>query len=447
MSYANAGRAVWKISRTLGLKNLPENLQQSILDARSRNTTILEGDFTYMEGKKRMLQISYYPPNCTDDGSCADNVCGDAVPSAMEQVQYAITQCTASDVYSLNPNDIRLVDNDWTFSEHARMIMERALVQVRHRMSEQMAALLIGRVGVRPDGSATRLLPWVNTQTGAVQPVGMDLVEQDFYDVGVRDPFIVGGGPVWQWVKSADRGGLSADGLYLDRVRTSNLYYDKLVNQVLNNGAENVLAFDPEMIKFISYNKNAGIFRTRDYTIEDIDSQFAGTTDHRIRGTMPDAFTGLLWDFDSRYDDTANNCDGGWKFQIRLEWDIFFMPPNVCINGYTGIVRYTTCPPIEPECPTGSPITPGEEDTFSASLAGVTYPFTLSSLNVAGFASTPNVTVADHAALVAQLNGGAPAGYNFELNGTSAEYDGYKGTTALINGGVGNPSGYTLTFS
>lgn len=452
MSFINAGRPVWEIMMGR-IVNLPENLQQAVLDARSRNTNITERDLMFELGKKRQLQVSFYPPVCNDEGTCSDNVCGEGVKQEMVQRQYELTQCTASDVYILNKSDIRLVDASWTFSEHARHQMLRALVAVRHKMSVQMAALLVAHVGTLPDGNATRRLPWVNTQTNVAQPAGLDEIDRNFYDVGVpaEGAFIIGGQPVWQWEKSVNRGGLDAQGQYINQTRTNNMYYDNLINTTFNNGTENVLAFDPEMIKFISFNEHAGLFRTREYSIEDIDQMFAFGSPERIEGTMPDPVTGLLWDLDVYYDHKADDCRGAWKMQIKLQWDIFFMPPEICLNGYTGIFHYTTCPQLEVVCPTGSVIAPGTEDTFSASASGISYPFVLNELTIAGQTSNPSinspVSIANIAQLVAQMNAMGVAGYTFAVDGTNIEYDGYTGTTVLINGGTGNTDGYTLTFT
>lgn len=445
MSFVNAGRAIWKISMEYGLKNLPQNMMQAIIDARTRNTQIQEGDILYSEGKVRKLQISYYPPVCNDDGDCTDNVCGDAVQQSLQQMLFQPKQCTASSVYQLNKDSVRLVDGEWNFGDHAKAQMLRALVQVRARMATQMAGLLVSHVGVLPDGSQTRRLPWVNTQTGVAQPAGMDEIARNFYDVAVTDPFIVGGQPVWQWESSVERGGLDAQGQYINKARKAPMYYDTLINTTFNNGTENVIAFDPEMIKFVAYNEHAGIFKTRDYQLEDIDKMFTFGSPERIEGTMPDPFTGLLWDLDIRYDDTLDNCRGAWKFQIRLNWDIFFMPPEICLNGYTGIFHYTTCPPLEVTCPTGSPVLPGNSRIYSASASGLSYPLTLNTLVVAGVTSQPSenepVIVANIAELATQLNAAAPAGYTFSTSGSNLRYTGYAPISVTINGGT------PLTFS
>lgn len=445
MSFLNAGRALTKFALDW-TRSKPEELMQAILDARPFNRTITERDMQFQEGKLRQLYITYYPPVCEDTGDCDDTVCDSGTKIEPHQMYFKLSQCTASAVYTLAKDDIRLVDGSWDFSDHAKMQMASVMPTVRHKMAVEMAALLVSNVGILPNGNASQLLPFVSQGTAVAQPKGMWEIERTFHDSGYSNPFIVGGPAVWEWKKSTEIGGLSAEGQYLDRMRRDQLYYDNLVNTTFNNNQENIIAFDPQMLKFIAFNEHAGLFRTQKYTIDDLTSMFIMGSPTRIEGVMPDQFTGLLWDLDIKYSDELNDCRGGWKFQVRLNWDIFFMPPQVCnVQGVTGIFHFTTCPQLEATCETGSVITPADEATYSADASGLSYPLLLQKLVIAGVTTYPSqnepVSVANLTALVAQLNANAPAPLEFSVNGTDIEYEGYVGIEVEINGTT------TLTFT
>lgn len=444
MPFENSGRDLVKNILDFTRGKAEEGLQ-AVLDARQFNTTISEtADTQFAPGKKRRLFINYYPPVCTDDGECTDNVCGSGTVLEPHQAYFEINQCTASAVYQLNKDDIRPMDAGWTFSTHAVQQIRSVLPTLRGKLATDVIDLLVANVGLLPDGNAAQLLPWMDKNTGAANPMGLWDVEKTYRDSGYSDPFIVGGSDVFYWKKAIPVTGENANGIDIGRLPTDRLYYDTRVNTAYANpNSEHIVAFDPQMIKFVSYSNNTGIFSTDMMQIEDIDRMFASGPKDEIYGAFTDPVTGLIWDLYIFWDRTLNDCKGGWKFQVKLEWDIYFMPTPVCndVEAVNGIFHFTTCPQVRTTCPEGSVIAPADSATFAVDTNGeLTFPDYIHTLTIAGLETHPNANAANLAALVVMMNANAPTGYTFTVVGTEIRYTGYAAITAVVNG-------TTLTFA
>lgn len=416
LNYAKSGR--------------PYEILAALIAARSLNNTIVETDLQSENGKKRQLKINYYAPVCTDAGTCDDNICNPGVVVEPKQVFFEVGRCTSSAVYQLNKDDIRYVDGAYSFSDHAKAVINSALPTVRRKLALEVAGALYAGKGLMPDGSTSKLLPFVDKSNGTVNPVGLWEVERIYRDAGFGAPFVVGGSDVFYWKKAVEIGGLNSLGQNVAQMGRTNAYYDSLINEVAGDDThEHLLAFDPQMLKFVTFNRNAGIFATDLQNIEAIDAIYQrGGTDY-IEGTLADPLTGLLWDLNVNYD----KCNHRWTFQWKLEWDLFFLPPMVCnIPGVNGITEFLSCLPAAVECPTPDPGTPPASDTFDLDLTDFTLPMFVNKLTVAGQTSYPNITVASNAEFVAMLNANVN-GYNFTLSTTNARYTGYTAIGGEIN--------------
>lgn len=433
MSFRNSMQAVQRTILNYTKNGRPYEILAAILAARQFNTIIKETDLESEAGKKRQLKINYYPPVCEDNGTCNANICDTGTVLEPKQMFFEIGQCTASAVYQLNKDDIRFVDGNYLFSDHAKAQIASVLPTVRKKMATQMAALLVANAGVIPiTGNTTKLLPWMDNSTGTVNPTGLWEVERVYRDGGFDDPFIIGGTSVFNWRKAVDIGGLNQNGLNVAQMGRTNAYYDSIINETYADPThEHVIAFDPQMLKFVSFNRNAGIFATDLDRIEDIDAIYQrGGTDY-IEGVMADPLTGLLWDLNVNYD----KCNKRWTFQWQLEWDIFFMPPMVCnIQGVNGVTHFLTCAPVETECPVGSLPEPADEATFTYTPGsqGVTFPLYIGKLELAGQTSYPNATVANIAALNTLFNANVN-GITFVVDGATIEYEGYAAIAGQLN--------------
>lgn len=441
MSFVNAGREIAKFVLNR-VKGKPEEGLQALLTARKFNTSITETDLQYSPGKKRQLKVSYYAPLCEDEGTCNPNFCDPGIVVQPKQDIQEITRCTASAVYQLNRDDIRYVDGQYNFSEHAMQIIMSVLPTVRGKLSAEAMALLYANAGVTPEGYATRNLPMVDKTNGAVNPMGMWEIERAYRDTGYSNPFIVGGSAVWDWIKATGVGAVNNNGLDIARLGATNLYYDSRINTVAADPTrEHVISFDPQMLKFVTFSENAGIFAT-DIQSLDLERIYAtGGTDY-AHGAFVDPMTGLVWDLNINYD----KCNKRWMFYIQLQWDILFMPPMVCnIPGINGIFAWTTCPVPLYDCGDYSPLTPNAEQTFAYDTAGeITFPIYVAKLTIGGQTTMPNADVANIAALAAMFNANFN-GWTFTVSGTELRYDGYAGISFTINEGLASEVEGTFT--
>lgn len=444
MPNINAGRDLIKFILDYTRGNLEEGLQ-AVLDARQFNTTISEeADTIFAKGKKRKLFINYYPPICSDDGTSSNTVCDSGTQLELQQAYFEISQSTHSETYALNKDDIRPVDNMWTFSTHAMQAIKSVLPTLRGKLATDVIELIVANAGLLPDGNAAQLLPWMDKNTGAANPMGLWDIDKTYRDSGYSNPFIVGGGDIFYWKKAIPIGTGNDDGQDIGRLPTDRMYYDTRVNTAYANpNSEHIVTFDPQMLKFVTYSDNAGLFATDVTDLEALDRTFAVQSPQRIYGSFIDPVTGLVWDLDVKWDDELNNCKGGWTFKVNLQWDIFFMPTPICndVEAVNGIFHFTTCPQLRTTCPEGSVIAPVDSSTFAVDTNGVlTFPEYIHTLTIAGFETHPNDDVANLAALVAMMNENAPTGYVFSAVGTEIRYTGYAAITAVVNG-------TTLTFA
>lgn len=438
MSFQNAGhRETLKFILDYA-KGKPVEATQAVLKARTENTYINERDLQIDDGKKREFRITYYPPICDAEGTGEENICDSGTVIQPKQVQFALSKVTASKVWELKADDVRLVDDAYTFSDHARSIMMAALPQVRTAMNNDITALLYANKGVLPNGQTDEILPMINNANGEANPMGLFRIEKAYRDSGYSErPYIVGGNDVFMWKKATNIGGLNAGGQRIDQMTYNELYYDDSINTAAADASvQHIISFDPQMIKFVSFNRNAGLFATDEMSLEATDMLFKKGYDGMVRGVMMDPVTGLLWDMNLDFDKCLNNGTGGWKFQIKLEWDIFIMPESVCnVAGVNSIYHWKTCQPQNTVCdPNNSPISGVATKTFEFDTNGeLTYPLIVNKLNVAGSTSYPDTTNADLDAFIVTLNDAAPAGYTFTKSGTKIQYTGYSAITVVLN--------------
>ncbi|MBS1771524.1 MAG: hypothetical protein JST82_01600 [Bacteroidetes bacterium] len=432
MSFKNAMQATQKSILQYAKQGRPYEVLAALLAARQFNTTITETDLQSEAGKKRQLKINYYAPVCTDNGVGNENICNAGTVIEPKQVFFDISRTTASAVYQLNRDDVRYVDGAYTFSDHAKAAINAALPAVRRKLATEVASLLVSNTGLLPDGNSTRMLPFMDKETGTMNPMGLWEVERTYRDAGFSDPFIVGGTDVFHWRKAVEVGGINDKGQNMSALGRSNAYYDTLINDAFGDAdTEHIVTFDPQMLKFVSFNRNAGIFATDLNNIDAIDAIYQrGGTDY-VEGVLADPLTGLLWDLNVNYD----KCNYRWTFQWKLEWDIFFMPPMVCnLPGVNGVCHFTTCAPVQFTCPEGgTPITGATSHTYQWDTNGiVSYPLYVYELDLGGQTSHPDATVANITELKDLMNANV-TGYTFGISGTKLNYTGYSGLGGHVN--------------
>lgn len=417
----------------------------AVIDAASLNTTIVAQDLgpDLQVGKNRTLKISYYPIDCdaaADD--CNQNLCDTGAVNDPVQEFFTLSRCIATKPKRLRVQDVRDVDGNWGFSAHAMAQINAGLGSARKALAEEIDTLLLANAGLQLDGNATHRVTMTNTATGVLQPVGLWEIEQDFNDGGFTNPFIIGSKEVFQWKKAL---GIATDntttGQALARLGATNMYYDTILNSVAGNTAngEHIIAFDPQALRFIAYNKNVGVFATELVSPEQLDTLYKrGGTDY-IKGIFLDPVTGLYWDFYLNF----NKCegdDGAFDWYFKLNWDIFFPKIQACNRqGVNGILHYRTCPVVIPTCPTG--------DTPSPAVNPVTYSWTppggttfVGNITLGGTTSQPAMNVASVADWVSLFND--VYGNIFTVSGGNIHYSGNVPITGNVNNGD-----ITITFA
>ena len=408
----------------------------AVIDAARRNNTITTADMGVV-GKKRQFKITYYPPVCDVEGSCTDTVCAPGEVLEPKQAFFELSECTASKVFQLNFADIRLTDDGgMQFSEHAKAQIASTMPSMRKLLSEQMQAKLIAHMGLQLDGNPTRRVSMVNGTNGVVNPLGRREIDRIFSDGGFTTPFIIGGTEVDNWIAATTGAGTNNAGNNLSLLSRDNMYYDGTLNEAFGDSNEHIIAFDPTVLKFISWSNNAGMFATDLTGIDDLDKLFKQSKDGgSIRGSLLDPVYGLLWDIRIKFFDCGGPDDEGyWTYQYKLLWDIFFMPDQVCNKqGVNGIFHFTSCPPVLAPCPTGDPVpAPAGAQSYEWTPA-LAYPLYVHDLQVAGITTQPNVNLTSLADLVAMLNENG-GGIRFTKVGTTVQYMGYSAIGGNING-------------
>lgn len=352
MSFKQAHQNIQRTVLNHAKTDSVSNFLLAIISASLRNGRITPVDFGREAGKKRKLTLNFLPPLCEEDNTeCTTTICSPGQVREPEQADFTISKCTASKVMMVRMENMRDLDNIVT-NQWVAEIFANELRIFRQRLAKQVGALMVANVGKHLDGSSHKMANLVNTQTGVVNPIAQSTIEKTFIDAELNAPMVVGGDSVFYAQAMKQIGGLNAQGQNVGARPLQNYFYDSLVN-TLFSGGENLLAFDPNVFKFIAWNRNMGRFASDDTNINP--EQMYSAKDKYFFGTIADPITGLLLDLDGEFF-TCNERgekDPHWRFQFRLEWDIFFLPKQVCWgeSGVNGIFHFKGCEPQEQQCP------------------------------------------------------------------------------------------------
>lgn len=433
MSFQNASQQIQRTLLNRVQNDTRYKIIDALVDARRQNNSITETDLRYSEGKQRAFKMNYYPVVCDGEGDCSDTICDPGTVLEPKQAVFNITRCTASKVYRLNVDDIREVDDDFMFSDHARAQIASVMGSVRKALAQEMIALIVANVGCMPDAQPTRQLALTDPATGAIRPLGMWQIQQAFEDAGMANPYIVGGTDVFTWGKATQIGGLNQQGQNTGAFNNDNLFYDPLVDAAFGDPTQgHILAFNPQMLRLVTFSDNAGMFATDWTGLQDMDKQFKQSKNGTIKGSILDPVTGLIWDLNIRYEDCEPE---GWTFQLRLKWDIFFLPDYVCnVDCLNGIFHFTTCLPTPVECSDVTPPAPITASTYEWTPGGI-FPEYFGDITLGGQTTAINATAANITEMAALLNANI-AGYTFSVSGSDIVYTGFSAISGSANGGT-----------
>ncbi len=418
----------------------------SMLDARRLNTTILEGPME-KEGKLRKIKISHYPADCTivDTSGATGNICDAGTVNAPVQEWFLISKVIKSKPRSLNVADVRKVDGDYSFSDHAKAQILSAMFSLNKELAIEIDTSLLAHKGLHLNGNNEVRVTMSHTTDGLMTPLGLWQIEKEFADGGYTNPFVIGVTEVFNWKKALGIATVNTSlGQDFAKLGDTNMYYDTVLNTVVGvtTGGEYVIAFDPQSLKFVTYSDNVGLFAT-DVQPSDLDGMYKrGGTDYS-KGVFIDPTTGIAWDFFLNFDKCADS-EGTFTWWMRLKWDIFYPRIESCnIQGVNGIFLYKTCAVVIPACVSGDTPSPAvASKVFTWTPASTTYTnFLLQNIVIGGITTYPNVNITTIAGLAAALNDAYGANI-FSQSASNIIYTGYTAITGSINEG-----NITITFA
>lgn len=447
MSFVNSGRSIQRFIQNQKYNTPVQEIIKAVIDARKFNSTIREEatDFEFGEGKLRQLKVSYYAQDCDVlDNSLPSNICVTGAVAEPKQDFFQIADFTKSKAKTLNVSDLRYIDasDSYDISANAMSQVNSMIGSLEVGLAKQITAKLYAHRGIHLDGSTFgQRITMDQTTNGLMTPVGLWAIQKEMSDGAYANPFIIGSTEVWNWRKAyaiaSDNTTLGQD---FSKINIPNLYYDINLNSVTGATAatgEYIIAADPESFKFVTFNRNAGMFATDFKGVEDLDRAYKSGGRYQIRGTFVSPRTGLMWDFYANF----NGCtglDGAWSWFLMLQWDIVFPVVQTCnIQGVNGIMVYKTCPVVIPDCPTGTAQSPAWTSRAFNWVPGSIYSPALyiAKLTIGGVTTYPNVTANNITDLIAVLNANSQSGVTFSQAGAAITYTGYTSITGSINDG------------
>lgn len=451
MSFLNSGQQLQKWVNDYGNTGRTTEVINWVLDI-SRNNPIDfvdSGTVSVEQGKLRQLKVSYIPILSYSDVGCSAKPCDAGTKIQPKQVTFNVKQCTSTPIYSVDKDDIRYIDGAHTFSDIAKSVIKAALPQWRTNWATDMMTLISTNFGLFLDGNTFHQVQPSLSTTGQINPAGIWQIDKDFADAGLADPYIIGMTDVYNWKESFKIGGNNIAGQDISKLDRGNLYYDsRIMGSVLGDltHGEHIVAIDAQVMKYVSFSDNAGIFATEMQSIDQIDQLYWQGNESFIYGTFYEPVHNVLLDFNCIFNACGGpNGTGEWTMQLRHKWDIFFLPEvstNAVGPALNGVFHYRTCVPVVLACPTGT--------AFSPAVASATYSWTpnlavspwgggFEVLDITLAGKTNNYTnggwlVTDVQSLVDLLNDSSD-GIVFTKVGSAIHYTGYTGISVSLNKG------------
>lgn len=354
MSFVNSGRALQQNLSLWADYKKRQPVLDAILSASKQNSFVtmdLSRQLKF-KGKYRQVIVNSYLPECSPMATdCTSSLCDGGSAIEPSQTTLSITKCVATKNHQLLPDDVRMTDGNISFSDNAVMQVLALLNSTRESLAKAIIADIVANTGTHNDGSASKQIAFTNPSDAALRPLGLWEIEREFEDIGLNNPYILGGEDVFTWLKAVQVGGLNANGIQTNELPTSNMYYSSLVDKAYADTTKShIIAFDPRMVQFVSYVQNADMFATSPYdSITDLDALYR-TSGNSIKGTYQDPISGLLFDLNVLRQDCP---DEQFIFNLKLNWDLWYSPNFFCANnaGVNGIFEYTTCKSVPADCP------------------------------------------------------------------------------------------------
>lgn len=427
--HINVQRWIRNWSRTTAIRH---EFTEAVIAASQRNTTIQQSDYRNDNGRRK-LTVKYFPPICELEFDCSTTICDSGTSIKPTSQDFAIKQCSRSPVFSISVRDVRDLDG----LDPNSMFMElfsNALAAARKTLNMQLLAYFIANIGRFPDGSTSKVVSLFDVEKKTIDPFGNVVIATTFSDANLSEPVVVGGSHV-QFVRSLlPISGTNNDGINTGGLPYANYYYDQAVNEAFGGG-EHLIAFDPQVLKFVSYSENTGRWTTdlKGLSVTDIEGLFSqGINDNIYFGSIIDPVTGIMWDLDVVHKPCTNGDKyGEWRFQFGIYWDVFFMPDRVCNDeAVNGVFHFTGCQMNPTVCKDVTPATPIAKKNYEWTPGDVV-PGYIKNVTIGNQSYTVESNVANVTELVAELN--ALGGYQFAVSDDKVVYVGYSAPSISVN--------------
>lgn len=434
MSLQNAHKPFLKIVKGFANTQIVKPSLTAILDSSLRNRSIIvSDDFKFKTGgKARKIMVSYFPPDCKeDDVDCSTNLCNtNGVTKEPVQIDFELKKCTTHTPISIPKKHVEALDEYSTNDFYLEMLGQE-MYRLREKLTKQILNILIANTGRHLDGSQVKNVNLINPTTTAINPIGAANIAKTFQDANLSTNFIgIGTDVVYNAQFLSAIGGLNQNGQNTGLTPLNNYVYESFLRNIFQDNKEHILAFDPSVFKFISYSKNLGDFATNPTNGFNPNVGWTVNGDH-LRGTIADFLTGIIWDINGEFK-TCGDAGDRWEIQLSLQWDLFFLPNNVCLPmGTNGIFHFESCSIVPVECPSAPAPTPVPKNTYEWEIPTDCYPKFINKVILGGSQYSPNVNVANENEFLAMING--LGGVQFTINNGKLTYQGYSALNGSIN--------------
>jgi hypothetical protein len=299
-------------------------------------------DLTSVPGKKRPVAFLVDEPYCFD-------VCSPAVDCTT--VKQVFSNPSKELVFDLTGNAFRHCDGvgnplklQFTRADMSKYCTEtdqsyiqrhiiRYLMRFEEALDKKLGELLLTFVGTNASGEALTNLPFFNqntiTNSSVLNPDALWWMDQNYADIMGEGQYALVGGKILNKISSFLKwSGLNSAGIDLTKVDDSTPYAYYNRNMDASIGLSDFLQLSPGAVQLVSYNENAGPYKTE-------------VTDLYSNGSVVLPTTGLTVDWDWRYD---YECKA-WTFEAYLHLELAVNKAGGCgaLATTNGIIRYHDC--------------------------------------------------------------------------------------------------------
>lgn len=264
------------------------------------------------------VEVSYYKTIC-DNGK-------EGVEVKPVTESFELSHKTLSHIFEVDQSDIRVINGKIVLSNPLLQILNSVIPPFIKKFNIDVLKELSAKSGLHPNGSKRNMLPSVFYDETLLNPIGIWQIEKEYADSGLDSPFVIGEDNIYKANKA---------------LANDNLFYEPEIQHVYDNPeCENVITFDPNVLRLITFSETLKCLTDKECEIPEIDCFDPTEFNHAIR-----VYENLIADIKFKYcPDTYK-----WRFQFSLMWGLFHI--DAC-NGsnVNGIMHFTMCKPAIVSC-------------------------------------------------------------------------------------------------